>query len=144
MLAGIRKYLLIFVGTLSLGLGILGTFLPVLPTTPFLLLSSYCYMRSSKRLYDWLINHRICGEYIYNYITYKAVKRQIKIMALITLWLSLTLSFLSVSSTYLRIFLFIVGICVSIHLILLKTLPEKKAGVTEIRAPKEQKKPVNT
>lgn len=128
MLAGIKRYLLIFAGTISLGLGILGTFLPVLPTTPFLLLSSYCFVRSSKRLYDWLISHRICGEYIYNYITYRAVKREVKVMALITLWLSITLSFLSVSSIYLRVFLVTVVIGVSIHLIVLKTLPDKKQG----------------
>ena len=59
-----KKYLLIIVGCLSLGLGIIAMFLPVLPTTPFLLLSAGCFLRSSKSLYDWLLNHKYFGEYI--------------------------------------------------------------------------------
>lgn len=61
------RILLIVCGTLSLALGILGIFLPVLPTTPFLLLAAACYARSSKRFYHWLMNTPWCGEYIHNY-----------------------------------------------------------------------------
>jgi uncharacterized membrane protein YbaN (DUF454 family) len=120
----IKKYFLIFIGSLSLAFGIVGIFIPVLPTTPFLLLSSFCFIHSSKRLYNWLINHKIFGEYIYNYMTYRAVKRSTKIGALLFLWLSLMISMLVVSSLHLRIFLFAVGIGVSIHLYTLKTLNE--------------------
>jgi uncharacterized membrane protein YbaN (DUF454 family) len=120
----IKKYVLIFIGSLSLAFGIVGIFIPVLPTTPFLMLSSLCYIHSSKRLYNWLINHKIFGEYIYNYMTYRAVKRSTKIGALLFLWLSLMISMLVVSSLHLRIFLFAVGIGVSIHLYTLKTLNE--------------------
>lgn len=118
----IKKYVLIFIGSISLTLGIAGVFIPVLPTTPFLLISSFCYIHSSKRLYNWLINHKIFGEYIYNYMTYRAVKRSTKIGALIFLWLSLMISMLIVSNLHLRIFLFTVGVGVSIHLFTLKTL----------------------
>ena len=52
-----RAFFLI-VGTLSLGLGILGIILPLLPTTPLLLLAAYCYARSSERFYQWLLNNR--------------------------------------------------------------------------------------
>jgi len=81
----IKKYLLIFAGSLSLVLGVIGAFVPVLPTTPFLLLSAYCYLRSSKRLYNWLINHRVLGTYIYNYLTYRAITQRTRIVALIIL-----------------------------------------------------------
>jgi len=122
----VKKYLLIFLGTVSFTLGIVGVILPVLPTTPFLLLASLCYIRSSKRLYNWLINHKIFGEYIYNYLTYRKVKKSAKLGALIFLWLSLLTSIMVVSNLHLRIFLIIVGVGVSIHLFTLKTMREEK------------------
>ena len=122
----VKKYLLIFLGTVSFTLGIVGVILPVLPTTPFLLLASLCYIRSSKRLYNWLINHKIFGEYIYNYLTYRKVKKSTKLGALIFLWLSLLTSIMVVSNLHLRIFLIIVGVGVSIHLFTLKTMREEK------------------
>jgi uncharacterized protein len=118
----VKKYFLIFAGSASLASGIIGVFIPLLPTTPFLLLASLCYIRSSSRLYSWLVNHRIFGNYIYNYITFKAVRKKVKAAALIFLWLALAVSILISASIHLRIFLFIVGIGVSIHLITLKTI----------------------
>jgi len=122
----VKKYLLIFLGTISFALGIVGVILPVLPTTPFLLLASFCYIRSSKRLYNGLINHKIFGEYIYNYLTYRKVKKSTKLGALIFLWISLLTSIVVVSNLYLRIFLIAVGVGVSIHLFTLKTMMEEK------------------
>ncbi|MCX7746474.1 MAG: YbaN family protein [Clostridia bacterium] len=122
----VKEIFLISVGSISLGLGMMGVFIPVLPTTPFLLLTAYCYIRSSKRLYLWLINHKIFGEYIYNYMTYRAVKRSTKIGALLFLWLTLGISIFAAASFYLRILLLIVGIGVSIHLFTLKTLRNEK------------------
>lgn len=124
----LKKYLLISIGSISLVLGIFGVLIPLLPTTPFLLLTSFCYIRSSDRLYRWLINHKIFGEYIYNYITYKAVKKSIKISGLIFLWITLVSSMLVVANVHVRIFLFIVGIGVSIHLVKLKTLDKDSIG----------------
>lgn len=98
--------------------------MPVLPTTPLLLLASFCYIRSSNRMYNWLINHKILGAYIHNYVTHRAVKRSIKIGALIFLWLTLAISILIISNLHIRLFLFIVGVGVSIHLLTLKTLKE--------------------
>jgi len=118
----IKKGLLVLAGSISLVLGVIGAFLPVLPTTPFLLLSAYCYLRSSKRLYHWLINHRIFGAYIYNYLTYRAVKRSTKIVTLIFLWATLIISATVSDSIHLRLFLLAVGIGVSIHLFALKTM----------------------
>ncbi len=119
----LKKYLLILVGSLSVAIGFMGVVVPLLPTTPFLLLAAYCYLRSSKRLYGWLINHRIFGEYIDNYLNYRAVKRPIKICALALLWLSLGLSYLVVDNVIVHFLLLLVGIGVSIHLLMLRTLP---------------------
>lgn len=118
----IQKYLLIFLGTISLILGMIGVLIPVLPTTPFLLLASFCYIRSSKRLYDWLINHKLFGSYIYNYMTHRAVEPKAKITAITFLWTSLILSMVLVPILHLRLFLAAVGIGVSVHLLTLKTI----------------------
>lgn len=118
----IKKYLLIMLGTISLVLGFIGIFLPILPTTPFLLLSAFCYIRSSEKLYNWLINHKIFGKYIYNYMTYKAIPKKTKIIAISSLWATLTVSIISMDNLHIRIFLILVGIGVSIHLLKLKTM----------------------
>ena len=121
---GIKRYLYIFSGFLSLFLGITGIFIPVLPTTPFLLLSSFCFLRSSKRLYEALLSHRILGQYIYNYITYKAIPKRTKYTMMAFLWLTLTASILLVAHLHIRILLAVVGALVSIHLCTLKTMKE--------------------
>lgn len=117
-----KKMLLIITGSISLALGVIGLIVPVLPTTPFLLLSCFCYLRSSKKLYDWLTTHRIFGTYIYNYVTYKAVTKKAKIMALCFLWSSLMISMLLIDNLHVRLLLAAVGIGVTVHLHLLKTM----------------------
>ena len=75
------KYLLVFLGSLSLLMGVLGIFLPVLPTTPFLLLAAAMYMRSSQRLYDWLMSHKHLGAYIRNFREHKALPLRVKVVS---------------------------------------------------------------
>ena len=137
MISPLKKFLLITAGLLSLGLGTLGVVLPLLPTTPFLLLSSYCFIRSSKRLHDWLINHRIFGEYIYNYITHKTIKLETKILLIVLLWLSLALSMLNIDNIYVHVILAMVGTGVSIHILTLRTFVKDKiaAGIRDKAAP---------
>jgi len=118
----VKKYILIALGSLSLGLGAVGMAIPVLPTTPFLLLALYCYLRSSRRLYDWLLHHKLFGAYLYNYITYRAVPRQTKIAALIVLWAGLITSIILVPILYVRLILLAIGVGVSIHLFSLRTI----------------------
>lgn len=118
----IKKYILIIIGLLSLILGVIGIFLPILPTTPFLLLSSFCFIRSSKKLYDWLINHKVFGKYIYNYLENHAVKKSAKISAMALLWPSLIFTIYLIKSNPFRLLLIVVGIFVSIHILSLKTL----------------------
>lgn len=118
----IKKYLLIIAGLITLCLGIIGVFIPVLPTTPFLLLSAMCFLRSSTKLYNWLINHKIFGEYIYNYMKYRAVKKSAKISAIIFLWASILISILLIDNPYVKILLLVIATCVTIHILKLKTL----------------------
>ena len=87
-----KKRLLIGAGTLSTGLGIIGIFIPILPTTPFLLLAAACYMRSSERFYQWLINNRIFGAYVRNYIEGRGMPVRIKMFTILLLWLTIALT----------------------------------------------------
>jgi uncharacterized membrane protein YbaN (DUF454 family) len=117
------KYLLIFIGIVSLGLGILGIFLPLLPTTPFLLLSAMLFARSSKKLYDWLINHKVFGNYIVSFMKEKAIPLKIKILSTFLLWATILFSifFVIEDKTWLQILLFAIAIGVTIHILHYKT-----------------------
>ncbi|TAN86240.1 MAG: DUF454 domain-containing protein [Gallionella sp.] len=69
-------------GTLFLLLGIIGAFLPVMPTTPFLLLATACYARSSRRFYNWLMNHPAFGPLIVEWRTYRSIPWRVKLIAI--------------------------------------------------------------
>jgi len=116
-----QRTLLIISGTVSVGLGILGMFLPLLPTTPFLLLAAYCYARSSPRFYNWLINNRWCGEYIKNYREGKGITRKHKMLAIILLWLTISYSIWVISVWWVRLLLLGIAVSVSIHFLRLRT-----------------------
>ncbi len=116
-----KRKLLIGAGTLSIGLGIIGIFVPILPTTPFLLLAAACYMRSSERFYQWLIGNRIFGAYVKNYIEGRGMPARIKVLTILLLWLTigLTVTF-GVQNTIVRVVLICVAIGVTTHIILIK------------------------
>ena len=85
----IIKYILATLGLISLSLGVLGIFIPLLPTTPFLLLSAALFMKSSERLYNWLMNHKYLGEHLQNYLLHKTISKKSKISALSLLWIAI-------------------------------------------------------
>jgi uncharacterized membrane protein YbaN (DUF454 family) len=118
----LKRTLLITIGVLSLALGIVGVFLPLLPTTPFLLLSAACFLKSSPALYAWLVGHRWFGRDLENYLKHKAVSRRSKIVTIVFLWVTMSISVSAVSLTWVRLLLFVVALAVTIHLLLLKTL----------------------
>jgi hypothetical protein len=116
-----KRRLLIGAGTLSTGLGIVGVFIPILPTTPFLLLAATCYMRSSERFYHWLINNRVFGAYVRNYIEGRGMPIRMKIFTILLLWLAIGLSIaLGIQNTVIRIVLICIAIGVTAHIILIK------------------------
>ena len=80
------QWVLRIVGVLSVALGVLGILLPLLPTTPFLLLAAGCFVRSSPKLYAWLLNHKWFGSYIRHYREHKAIPLRAKIVVLALLW----------------------------------------------------------
>ena len=119
----LKKSLLVSVGTLALIIGAIGIFLPVLPTTPFLLLAAYCYARSSLKLYQVLLNNRVFGTFLKNYLEGKGMSMSYKALTLILLWLVMgaTIVF-AAHSTVLRITLAVVATGVTIHILSLKTI----------------------
>lgn len=118
----IIKSILIAIGSLSLFLGVIGIFLPLLPTTPFLLLSAACYAKGSDKFYHWLIHHKYLGEYIKNYREKRGIPFKTKVIALILLWSSISYSIYIVDKSFVRIILVITVISVTKHLLSLKTL----------------------
>ncbi len=87
-----HRYLLLVLGWIFLGLGLLGMALPVLPTTPFVLLAAACFLRSSERLHAWLISHPVFGGQIAGYLAGQGLGRRTKIVAISTLWASVIAS----------------------------------------------------
>jgi hypothetical protein len=119
---GTKRIIFISAGVICVVLGAIGIVLPVLPTTPFLLLAAFLFFRSSEKFYNWLLNTKILGEYIRNYREYRAIKRKTKIYTIILLWATLGISIWVVDNIYIRIFLLVVGISVTLHILLIKTL----------------------
>jgi uncharacterized protein len=117
------RAILFIAGTISLLIGVAGVFIPVLPTTPLLLLSAACYLRSSKRMYDWLHTNRFFGGYLRNYREGRGLSLRAKLYTIIPLWLTISYSaFYIVDSLMMQLILFIIAILVSAHIILLPTL----------------------
>src|SRR4030067_782246 len=88
------RALLIVAGTISLVFAPIVLVLPLLPTTPLLLLAVACYCRSSERLYTWLINNRWFGEYIRNYREGKGISLKTKVLALTFMWATISITVL--------------------------------------------------
>jgi hypothetical protein len=117
------KILFATLGLISLVLGIIGIFLPLLPTTPFLLLSAALFARSSTRLYMWLMHHKTFGKYIRSYREDKSIPLRVKIVALVMLWSTMLFAIFGVMQgrTALQILLASIALGVSIHILSLKT-----------------------
>ena len=116
------KYILIVLGSISLALGVIGIFLPLLPTTPFLLLAAALYVRSSEELYNWLIHQKYLGTYIRNFREHKAIPLHAKIISVTLVWATLLYYAIGISKNiYLSIALIILAIAISWHILSYKT-----------------------
>ncbi len=122
----IKKRILIALGTFFAILGFIGVFLPILPTTPFLLLAAACYVRSSKRLYHRLINHKLLGIYIKNYVEDKKLPLKAKLTTITMLWVSILISIIIMQKTIMTIILLIIATGVTIHIMMIRTLNRER------------------
>ncbi|MCX7945238.1 MAG: YbaN family protein [Deltaproteobacteria bacterium] len=116
------KILYLTVGFISLCLGIIGIFLPILPTTPFLLLSGFCFAKSSDKMHNWLMTNRYFGRYISDYRSGLGIPLKIKIYSISLLWITiLSSSIFFIANIALKIFLIVIAIIVTIHIVSVKT-----------------------
>lgn len=130
----IRKAVLIFCGTLCVGLGVIGMFLPLMPTTVFLLLAAYCYSRSSERFHTWLLNNRLCGQYIANYRAGHGITLRQKLSTTIVLWASIGFSIWMLGGGFWSILILVaIALGVTAHLYMLKTYkPQSTADLPAV------------
>lgn len=124
---GLAKSLWFAAGTLFLAIGLVGVAVPILPTTPFLLLAAACYLRSSKRMYDWMMTNKIFGRYLREYHEGRGVPVRVKVGTIAFLWIviSITAVFF-VDELWLRALLVIIAIAVSLHIATIR--PRKQTG----------------
>ena len=124
------KILLIASGTFFIGVGIIGIFIPVLPTTPFLLLSAALYARSSKRFYNWLTNNKIFGRFIKDYREGKGIPLRLKIATVILLWVTIGCSAIfAIDIFWVRLLLFLIAVGVTIHIIRIRPKDKSKMNL---------------
>ena len=123
----VKKIALVCAGLVSLALGVAGIVLPLLPTTPFLLLSAACFIRSSDRHYQWLINHKWFGRIIRDYRVHKSISPGTKVFAIIMLWATILYSvFFVAPMLWLRVLLIAIAVAVSAHILHFKTKEKTK------------------
>ena len=120
---GLTRGILIIAGFVFTGLGLIGIFLPLLPTTPFLLLAVACFARSSKRHHSWLMDNKWFGSFIKDYHEKRGIKLRVKIIAISLLWISISYSVLfMVGNLFVSIIMVLIALGVTVFLIDLRTL----------------------
>ena len=101
------RILFVILGTISLGLGILGIILPILPTTPFLLLTAYCYAKGSKRFHDWFTRTKIYKKYLESFVQTRSMTRRHKWTLMIVVDTMLMITFFLMDSLAVRILIIV-------------------------------------
>ncbi|MBU5612816.1 YbaN family protein [Geomonas azotofigens] len=116
------RYLLIGTGVCALAAGMVGLFLPIVPTVPFLLVAVICFSRSSVRFHTWLVEHRHLGPMLKEYLAHGSIPLRAKCLAIVAIWISFPMTaFVVVDAMWLRILLLSIAACVTLYLIVLPT-----------------------
>lgn len=120
----LRRSLLVAAGVACVFLGAIGILIPVLPTTPFLLLAAACFLRSSERLHGWLLGNRVFGEYLRRYVNGEGIPLSSKIGTLAFLWFTLAVSifaFVPAGLWWVRLVLAAIGVGVTLRIATIPT-----------------------
>jgi uncharacterized membrane protein YbaN (DUF454 family) len=105
-----KQYFLIGSGWLSIVIGVIGIALPLLPTTPFILLAAGCFAKSSPRFHQWLLSHSFFGPLIDSYQGDRCIPKNVKIKAIIFIWITLGISIVLLKIDWVRIIIFLLGL----------------------------------
>jgi len=117
----LERVLWIGLGTTFVAIGAIGVAVPLLPTTPFLLLAAFCYARGSKRLHSWLLGHRYLGVYLRAYERGEGVSKSAKAISLLLLWGTMMLTIvIFVDNVLVMLVIVAIGLGVSAHIITIK------------------------
>jgi uncharacterized membrane protein YbaN (DUF454 family) len=123
------RHVLVCSGFVCVGLGVAGVFVPLLPTTPFLLLAAASFARGSDRFHRWLMTNRWAGSYIRNYMEHRATTLVTKVASITMLWCCLGLAGVFFTQSWpVRSLLLLVGVGVTLHLGSLKTIRREAAA----------------
>ncbi|GAB3110564.1 DUF454 domain-containing protein [Aestuariicella hydrocarbonica] len=112
----VKKYALMSFGWFSIVLGVVGIFLPIMPTTPFILLAAWCFARSSPRFHFWLRNHKYFGLMVTSWEDGHGIPLRVRNRVLFLLWFSLCFSTYLIDRWWVGVIFFIGGVCVTIYL----------------------------
>jgi uncharacterized protein len=120
-----KHYLLICIGWLSVTLGVIGAFLPILPTTPFILFAAWCFARSSERFHQWILENKYFGPIISQWENGNGISSKIRTRALLMMWFSLCFSMLIIRQWWAILLLGCIGIAVTVYLFKQPTYDEE-------------------
>ncbi|MBI3189711.1 MAG: YbaN family protein [Ignavibacteriales bacterium] len=117
-----KKFLLLFTGSLCIVIGVIGIVVPLLPTVPFLLLAAYLYAKGSERFYLWLIHHKWLGTILKNYKEGKGIPVRIRMYSVLFLWLTIGASIVVlIEDTTAKIIMLLVASGITLRLMLMKS-----------------------
>ncbi len=125
------RVMLIALGWVSIIVGVIGIFVPLVPTTPLILLAAACFARSSTRFHNWLIAHPYFGNIIKKYQSGLGIERKIRNRAIVIMWMGMTISMLIVFKIWSTVMLTAIGIGVTIYLMRLPVYQDVEIASTE-------------
>ena len=125
--SALLRWILICCGWICIVAGVIGIFLPLVPTVPFLLLAVACFARSSERFHSWLVEHHYLGPLVRDYLNGTGIPLRAKRIAIGMIWVSLPAStFLFAQVLWLKVLLMTIAISITLYLLFLPTNPDEK------------------
>lgn len=122
----IKRIMLLILGTVSFIIAIIGIILPLIPTTPLLLVTAACYLRASERMYNWLINNKYFGKHILRFKDGKGIPLKTKVFVITLLWISIMISVvLFIPLMLVKLLLIAIAISITWYISSIKTLKEE-------------------
>jgi uncharacterized membrane protein YbaN (DUF454 family) len=124
-----RKTLLLTLGFICLALGVIGAFLPVMPTTPFVLLAAFLFTKSSPGMYERIKRIPWLGKFIVQYTEAEVISTAARLEAIAILWVGLAISSVVANTAWVTGMLLAIGVAVTIHLLMIRRTPRQRHSI---------------